>query len=89
MKSELVQGPIKFPIDIDLEKMIITSPNMNLEIKIYHEDEQGFYVDYQNQVYRLEYNPISKNYWFMYLNKTPFIRGCWFVRANICHKLKL
>lgn len=24
----------------------------------------------------------------MYLNKTPFIRGCWFVRANICHKLK-
>lgn len=88
MKSELVQGPIKFPIDIDLEKMIITSPNMNLEIKIYHEDEQGFYVDYQNQVYRLEYNPISKNYWFMYLNKTPFIRGCWFVRANICHKLK-
>lgn len=60
MKSELVQGPIKFPIDIDLEKMIITSPNMNLEIKIYHEDEQGFYVDYQNQVYRLEYNPISK-----------------------------
>ena len=51
MKSELVQGPIKFPIDIDLEKMIITSPNMNLEIKIYHEDEQGFYVDYQNQVY--------------------------------------
>ena len=35
MKSELVQGPIKFPIDIDLEKMIITSPNMNLEIKIY------------------------------------------------------